>query len=333
MAVIVIHAGMPNAGSSSIQVWLEKSWRALRESDFTLVAAPRGESGDIAFIPYEEGPADSGWMFDEAGREPHAVQQKTADALVEGLAECAERFGNAVVSSEHFAIPFWRLQDPILAGFQQLSSTHELRVAYYARPQDSGLEAAWRQAGYRTGAPPSVYVAENAVRMDYAGTRKGVWEVAPSLKFEPKPFRKDLLDRGHVVSDFARHFLEIDVQEEIDWVNRGLPLEVINVLHAAPTAMFWDESYGNQRIARIKALVDGEHFPEDNRVALSRQVLRKYAFEKFTDGNAELGWDDFVLPPDDPEQIPGLEALDSLWTPSASPAELSLLFRALRAAI
>lgn len=333
MAVIVIHAGMPKAGSSSIQQWLEKSWRTLRERDLTLIVAPPSESGDIAFVPYEEGAADSGWMFEGAGKEPRAVPQKTADALIEGLAGSAERFGDVVVSSEHFAIPFWGLHGPTLAGFQRLSCSHELKVAYYARPQDSALEAAWRQAGYRTGVPPSAYIAENAVRMDYAATRQGVWEVAPGMKFEPKPFRTDLLERDEVVCDFARHFLGMDLREQPEWVNRGLPLEVVNVLHAAPPVMFWDESYGNLRIARIKALVDGEHFPEDDRVALSRQVLRKYAYEKFAKGNAELGWDDFVLPPDDPQRIPGIEALDRLWTPSASPAELSLLFRALRAAI
>jgi hypothetical protein len=210
---------------------------------------------------------------------------------------------------------------------------HELKVAYYARPQESSLEAAWRQAGYRTGVPPSVYIAENAVRMDYAATRKGVREIAPDLEFEPKRFRTDLLQRGDVVVDFARHFLGIDLQEQPVWVNRGLPLEVVNLLRAAPPVMFWDESYGNRRVARIKALVEEERLPEDDRVALSRRVLRKYAFEKFGDGNAELGWDGFVPPPDDPERIPGLEALDWLWTPRASPAELSLLFRALRAAI
>lgn len=336
MAVIVLHAGMPKAGSSSIQRWLHRGWTTLREEGFTVVVAPRSELGEIAVIPYEETETeavDSGWMITEAVQAPPATQQEAVDALIDGLAETAARLGNLIITSEHFAIPFWRLHDPTLAGFQRLASSHDLRIAYYARPQHTSLEAAWRQAGYRTGVPPSVYIAENAVRMDYAATRRGVRERVPGLKFEPTPFRSDLLERGDVVADFARHFLEIDVQEPTEWVNRGLPLEVINVLRVAPPAMFWDESYGNQRITRIKALLNGGHFPEDDRVALSRQVLRKYAFEMFGEGNAELGWDDFVLPPDEPEQVPGLEALDWLWTPSASPAELSLLFRALRAAI
>ncbi len=333
MAKIVIHAGMPKAGSTSIQVWLEKNWKWLRERDLTVLVAPRSDSGEIAFEPYGEGPVDSGWMIEEVRRAPLAAQRKTAGGLVDGLAECADRFGDVLVSSEHFAIPFWRVSGPALAAFQQLSASHEVVVAYYARPQDSSLEAAWRQAGYRTGSPPSVYIAENALRMDYAATRTAVRQAAPGLGFEPKRFRTDLLHRGDVVSDFARHFLGIELEGETEWANRGLPLEVVNVLRAAPPAMFWDPSYGNLRIARIKTLLDGERFPEDDRVALSRQVLRKYAYERFGDGNAELGWEDFVLPPDDPDGVPGLEALDWLWTPSASPAELSLIFRALRAAI
>jgi hypothetical protein len=333
MAVIVLHAGMPKTGSSSIQQWLQGSWRALREEGFTVLTTSRSDSDDIAFVPYEQGAVDSGWMIGKAVGKPPAAQQRTVDAVMEELVWCAARFGDLIVSSEHFSLPLWSLHSPTLAGFQQLSSRHELRVAYYVRPQDSALEAAWRQAGFRTEAAPSVYIAENAARMDYAATRRGVRELAPGVDFEPRPFRRDLLDRGDVVRDFARHFLGIELRDEAEWVNRSLPLEVVNLLRVAPAAMFWDESYGNRRIARIKALLDGERFPEDDRIALSRLVLRKYAFEKFGKGNAELGLDDFVLSPDDPERIPGLEALDRLWMPSASPAERSVIFRALRAVI
>jgi hypothetical protein len=333
MAIVLIHAGMPKAGSSSIQEWLRKSHEALREKGFTLVVAPPGELDDIAFVAYEEGDVDSGWMIEKAVGRPRATQQRVVEAMMEGLAECAERFGDLIVSSEHFAIPLWSLHGPTLAGFQQLATSHELRIAYYVRPQHSSLEAAWRQAGWRMEEPPSVYISDNAPRMDYAATRKGIGEVAPAVGFEPKPFRPDLLERGDVVADFARHFLGLEIGEETEWVNKGLPLEVLIALRAAPPAMFWDQSYGNTRIARIKALVDGVSFPEGDRIALSRQVLRKYAHAIFAEGNAELGWDDFVPPPDEPERVPGLEALDQLWTPRASPAELALLFRALRAAI
>ena len=331
MAVIVIHAGMGKAGSSSVLRWLRDNSPALREGGFSVVTAPFSETGDIVFAPYDRGVLSSGWiarslLANEGGAQPRA------DALAEALDGAADRYGDLVVTGESLASLFYNLHAPSLTALEWLAAQHEVRVAYYVRPQHTSLEARWRQAGFRSGKRPSVHIERRAAFLHYASTRRGVRSRAPSIDFEPRPFRQDLLDCGHVVADFAGRFLGVEATEK-PWVNRGLPLEVVNILHAAPAGMFWDRSYGNRRVKRIKQLLDGHSVPEDGRIALSRQVLRKYAYERYAVENAELGWDDFVPPPEDPEGTPGLEALDELWKPQASPAELSLLFRALDAAI
>jgi hypothetical protein len=333
VTVIIIHAGMGKAGSSSIQHWLQRNSGELRERGFTVLTASETEGGGIEFVPHEGGGVNLGWIAAGATKISDAGRQKRVENFVAGLDRAARRHGDTIVSSEAFATPFWSLHAVSLGGFQWLATRHEVRVAYYARPQHTCLEAHWRQTGYRLGQSPSAHVESRAPRLAYASTRAGVRSLAPGIEFEPRPFRTDLLHRGDVVSDFAHAFLGIDLPRTGEWTNRGLPLEVVNLLHTAPPGRFWARSYGNARIKRIKRLLDGTTLPEDEHIALSRRILRKYAYERYGAENAELGWSDFVTPPEDADELPGLEALDSLWAPRATRAERAILFRALSAAI
>lgn len=331
MALIVLHAGMGKAGSSSVQRWLQTSASSLQERGFTVLAAPEEHLGRISFVPCGRHSIHSGWIASKLTQQPPAGRE-AVETFVEALDDAAQRYGDVILSSEFYQGIFYSPHEETLAGLQRLSDRHKVRVAYYVRPQHESIEAGWRQAGFRSGKSPSAFVGLVARRLHYARTRDGVRLLAPDLDFEPVPFRSDLLIGGDVVADFAHRFLGIEVDERL-WVNRGLPLEVVNVLRAAPPGMFWDRSYGNRRVKLIKQLLDGHSFPEDDRIALSRQVLLKYAHHRFAAEHAELGWNDFVPAPEDPAAIPGLEALDELWKPQASPAELSLMFRALQAAI
>jgi hypothetical protein len=333
VTAIVVHAGMPKAGSSSVQHWLQLNSKGLRERGLTVLIGRQTESGGIEFAPYERGPVVSNWIVNDAIGMPDAFQQRRSDAFVSGLSAAAERYGNVIVSAEAFATPFWSLHAISLEGFQQLATRYEVRVAYYARPQHSHLEAAWRQWGFRLDVPPSVYIRERSPDLAYATTSKGVARLAPAVGFQPRPFRADLLTGGDVVRDFASRFLGIELSEPAKRVNAGLPLEVAVLLREAPSAMFWDSAHDNARTDAIKRALADLELPEDEHIALSRRILRKYAFELYGSENAELGWKDFVTLPEDATELPGIEALDSLWAPSASPAELAILFRALHAAI
>jgi hypothetical protein len=329
MARIVFHMGMPKTGSTSIQHWLRTNRDSLRQQGFTVVVAPKTASGEIAFVPYRSGPVVSSWIVASVVSAP-AVHAEVVETFVDALIAAADRYGNVVITGESFATLF-RAAGSTLSPMQRLSERHEPRIAYYARPQHTSLEALWRQAGYRTGARPSAYVERGASNFHYAATQKRVHAAAPGLRFAPSPFRPDLLESGDVVVDFARRFLGVEA-EEVEWANPGLPLEAINVLNAAPNGMFWAESFGNVRIGKIKQLLADHPLPEDDRIALSRRVLRKYAHERYAAENAKLGWHDFVPKPEDAEELPGIEALDELWEPQASPAERALLFRALEIA-
>jgi len=150
MAVIVIHAGMPKAGSSSVKRWLEVESAALRERGVTVAVARREASGGIVFAPAEEGEVNSSWVVHRAAGEAGAEREMVA-ALHEGLAAAAERHGDIVVMGESLGWLFSTPHEPSFASLQRLSARHTVRIAYYVRPQHTSLEALWRQNGFRSG--------------------------------------------------------------------------------------------------------------------------------------------------------------------------------------
>jgi hypothetical protein len=331
LSVIVIHSGMPKAGSTSLQQWLEGEAVDLRQRGFTVAALSHwDDEGNVDFAPYERGEVNFSAVISRFGREPGPVWQRFADSFVSALSSCGERYGNIIVSGEALAMHPRR---PILERLQQLATQHEVRVAYYARPQHTSLEAMWREWGYRSGKKPSVCVELATPSHRYAFAQRAIHSIAPNLKFEIRPFREDMLDGGDIGVDFARRFLGVEAHGTGIRANRGLPLEMVNLLRYAPHGMFWDDLEDYERLHRVKELYADQSPLEDHRVALSRKVLRRYAFDVFAAENAELGWDDFVAPLEEGEDVPELKALDGLWTPRASSVELSLLFHALRAAI
>lgn len=331
--MIVLHAGMPKSGSSSIQQWLGANTESLRQHGFTLVRAPANESGGVTFEPYEHGPLNSGWIVNQAVNWAPSRRIGLVDVLINALVEATEKHGDIVLSGESFAHMFWSLPEDVLIRLEQLSKRHRLRIAYYVRPQHSALEAAWRQWGFRSGHPPSVYVDDYASHLHHARTCRGVNACAPGLEFEPRALLEQHLDRGDLICDFAGRFLGIEAAPMEERKNSGLPLEAAKLLSAAPPGMFWSSTDDNGRLEQIKGLLDGNGIPREGSTIQSRFVLRRYAHERFADENAELGWVDFVPPPPKDLDIPDLDALDRFWAPQASPAELAIAFQALTIAI
>jgi hypothetical protein len=328
--VIVIHAGMPKTGSTSVQLWLSANLKRLREQGYTVVVAPHDQTGKIEFAPFDgAGSLNSGWLVPRAIGNP-ARARRLGEAFAAAMRDAAERYGNLIVTGERLA-PLFGSKNLALPALQRLSMRHEIRVAYYARPQHTAMEALWREFGFRSGKQPSVFLRDDVDSLHYAASRAAVRALAPGLRFEPRPFCRDLLESGDVVADLAARFLGVKQGEQVRWANRGLPLEAINLLRALPRGAFGRSPFDVERLRRSYELLADHQLPEEERTALSRRVLQKYAYETYAAENAKLGWHDFVPPPDDPASIPGLEALDELWKPRASPAELALLARALDA--
>ncbi|MGH9027746.1 MAG: hypothetical protein ACRDWD_16780 [Acidimicrobiia bacterium] len=342
MATILVHAGMPKTGSTSVQSWLVKNSEQLRDHAdvFVLVASsPTPQNPTVRLEPYESGRINSGPViatWSGGGQSPEIARR-----FIDDLAGFAEQHPFVLVTAEALAEPFWRVDPTFLDGFEQLARAHDVRVAYYVRPQHSAIEAGWREGGYKQKREPSRYVCEFAKRLHYRQTADAVGAYAPNIAFTVRPFRADLLDGGSPVQDFVGRFLSFgDVQTDAH-ANPGLPLQLVNMLRYAPEGWFWSrgtqtETYPRRQLRKVFEDLEIEESPKIQR---SRLILQQYCHEVFELENQQLArrldWatDSFV-----PSAV-GLAAgwdigeLDRLWVPDASDVEREFFYWALRTAL
>jgi hypothetical protein len=338
VATVVIHAGMPKAGSSTIQHWLAVNARRLRREHDTVVAVARG-ADPVRVGKYDGRESINSHALVLAMGRSEELRGPALGEFFSGLDEVAAKHPTVVVTSEAFAHSLWRPDEDFVDGLDDLGSRHRVRVALYLRPQHTALEAAWRQWGFRSGGPPSAYLTQRARQLDYWSSFVRMRSRAARVDFVPRPFRADLLDRGDVVVDFAGRYLGVEVEAgEAPPVNPGLPLELVNLLRAAPDGTFWSSRHDNAKLRRMKHIYSDLDLPDSERIRRSRDLLQTYCHERFEPGNLELirelGWPATEWVPAPTERVGGgLEELDELWAPSSSPAELSILFRAISRAL
>lgn len=373
MGTVVIHAGMPKTGSTSIQGWLQNSAAELRrERDVRiLVATPRERpTPEVRVAPYRIGGRLHSAGVIRLARNAKDARSGLAEDLCAQIDAHAERHETVLITSESFAQMFWQVQEAFLRALDELARRHVVRVGYYVRPQHTALEAAWRQWGFRSSHPPARYIEKRSRQLHYIDTYEVTRRKAPRISFEPRPFRTDLLEGGDVVVDFARHFLGVDPAEvtadvltrarlslvsrvrdllgAVDYGddssgrrNLGLPLEVVNALSQAPRGVVGEATNDNRRFEPLKKLVAQSSIEESDSARRSRAILHAYAFRKFEAGNraliAALGWSttSFISPVESSDVDEGQELaqLEELWRPHASPAELELLYLALDRAL
>ena len=336
-ASLTIHAGVAKAGSSSIQRWLAKNADRLRRSHDTVIAVAR-EGQPISVGVYDGAEINSAALVSAmvSGGERRAPALRS---FIAGLESLCETHSHVVVTSEAFESLLWRPDEDFVLALDALAATRSVRVVYYLRPQHSALEAAWRQWGFRSKGTPSLYLTMRADRMEYASAWARTQELAPNVEFSPRLLREDLLDGGDAVTDFANQCFGLDEDKaSAEIVNRGLPLEVVNLLREAPQGMFWESRHDNARLRAIKRLLADLELPESDRIHRSRAVLQAYCHERFEPGNQrlieQLGVPALQWVPAPDQKVPGdLAELDSLWAPAASPAEQQIIFASISRAL
>jgi hypothetical protein len=351
MATVLIHAGMPKTGSTSIQSWLRRHARYLRERHgIHVVRETGGEAGaPLRCEPFESGFTTASNRFvllyaaqTESGADA-AERRALSTAFADALHLAASSLGTVLLTAELLSTPIASGDESFLTAIDELARCHDVRVAYYVRPQHTALEARWRQWGFRSGLQPSAWVGAQAGQLRYCETLDRVARLAPRISFGIRPFHPDLLEGENVVADFARHFLGLHEPQDLDDTreNAGLPLDVANLLRNAPSESLEvnGRSDAGLRQAELAQLVRGWSIPESSSAIRSRVVLHEYAFREFEPGNrhllANLRWeiDGFVpCPSGEQRAVPGaeLEEIDRLWEADASPTTLAYLHAALR---
>src|SRR5262245_32682934 len=109
MATIVIHAGMPKAGSSAIQRWIRANAASLHSNlgVRVLVFRPRTEASDGGLQRYESGSVNSGAVWFRyliSDRDPAVVHD-----FVGALDRFAREEETVLLTSESFATPLAEL--------------------------------------------------------------------------------------------------------------------------------------------------------------------------------------------------------------------------------
>jgi hypothetical protein len=339
VAEIVIHAGMPKTGSTSVQHWLRMNASAFRARRglHLLVATNQTRSNpglEVHVEPYESGSVNSGplifaWAVDKFGPMVPA-------RFVDELRALAPDSGSAVITGEALSQLFWRLDEPFLHALDALADEHQVRVAYYVRPQHSAIESWWCEAGFRQPAEPSAAVIGKTRELHYLQTLDRVRGLAPNVEFVVRPFRRDLLDGQNVVEDFARRFLHMDEECPTIDANVGLPLELVNALRTAPDGMFWSGKTELYARGKLKDAAVHLTFPESDATRRSRVVLQSFCHEIFEAENRalieQLEWPttEFVPRPPAGEGRPELSELDALWKPVAPAADVASRLQALK---
>ena len=347
MATIVIHAGRPKTGSTSIQRWVVDNHARLRERhgvEILVARQPKGEgtADGVRLERYESGDVTSNWVVWSwfAAKRPAVIPRR----FIDDLARLADEFPTLLVTAEGLSNAF-ALDEAFVVGFEELARAHDVRVAIYVRPQHSAMEAEWRQAGFKhRELEPSDWVRTQTRRLNYLRVLDAFGDLAPNVALGMRPFVPDLLDGASPVEDFVRRFLSLDEELTDQHANPGLPLELVNELRHAPEGWFWgwngiidEERYSRESFA---ALLEGLELPESQKIRRSRQILQQYCHDVFESENQELirrlEWplSDFVPPVGDVlGEDWSLNELDVLWSPDASEAEQALLYDVLRAAL
>jgi hypothetical protein len=224
--------------------------------------------------------------------------------------------------------------EALLAGLEHLAGRHAVRIVYYVRPQDTALEARWRQWGFHQPASPSEWVRAEADLLRYAEALAALEAGAPSVSFEPRPFRPDLLDGGDVVADFAG-WLGVAPPDQPIVDNPGMPLDLAILLRGAPPDVLAEATKvdGGLRQLRLGVVARTWGVAPSPVVERSRQVVRAFAHHELEPGNRELiarcGWQTECFVPPPPAGVePDVGVLDELWEPADSPATLAYLHRA-----
>ena len=350
MGSVLLHSGMPKTGSTSIQTWLFEQRDLLAANGVHVVldrAAPDGSSYRIG--PVGDAPIVNANVFllRYAGARQRREGRDSLAALsaefTAALDAAVAELGDVVISSEGFASLFQRSDEPFLEALDGLAARHEVTVAHYVRPQDTALEARWRQWGFAGRDAPSAWVVSESDALRYGESYTAVTTRMSRFAFDVRPFRSDLLAGGSAVQDFAAHFLGIDDPPPIARMNPGLSIDLANLLHLSPPELLARPARTNGtgwrqgELAGISARWD---VAVSDAAKDARAVLGQYARNEFEASNrtlaTALGWpvEDFVVPPADERWVGAgtgelLAALDRLWTPDADATVLGYLFAAL----
>lgn len=337
MGTVIIHAGRPKTGTTSLQGWLTRNRGELARRGIQLLAPSepvgRADHPDTLLEPLIQGVSCNASRLALAylglGRPRELIDRLTTE-----LDRHASRLGTVLVTGEGLAEIVAEPDRALFGALEALAARHDVRLAYYVRPQHTAIEAEWRESLFRDRSRPSEFVASRARALDYERTHTRIRELAPRVGLRVRPLRRDLLTGGEIVADFVREILEIADWEvgEHGTANEGLPLGLVNLVRRTMPHRHELQVSEKRAIRILRAEAVRWDEPAPDILERSRMLLLHYAHERYEPGNRVLvrqcAWptEHFVPAPDPTLNATGdLAELDELWCPTIGPRERSLV--------
>lgn len=354
MGSIVVHAGRPKAGSTSIQAFLAANASELRRRGIDVVVPAPGTPGSSRLeLEPVESPTDGTVSPARANAGSLHQRLRAASApegvlrdLIDALSARARVHDVVVVSGEALSLFVAGGHPGFLGALATLADRHPVHVAYYVRAQHDELEAQWCHA-WRTDpdgpqSRPSALVRVRASWVHHDRTTDLVAELAPGVDLAIRPLVPEVLRGGDVVTDFATGLLG-DAGAEVlaaappgrRW-NPTLPLELVNALRVELPGRFLPSPVTDAQVRRLRRRTWWRDLAPSPEAARGRLVLQRWCRAELEPGNQRLiaahGWPvDHLVPPvpDDAAGGTDLGALDELWCPRPSARTAGLAARVL----
>ena len=198
---LVLQAGFPKCGSTSIFAALRQSLRKLEKHDIYVL------NNQFALHRTRRTPVAPRMELEDALALPEAAERMRS-ALIAAIHDCPEG-GTIVICTEMLADPE---KGRLFTGLDHLC---DVELVFYFRPQAQWIASAWKQWELKTGQSlPMVVQSCMANRYpDYLGTARG-WEAAvPGIRVTPRPLLHDFMVNGHPSYDFLK-LIGVDVRRD-----------------------------------------------------------------------------------------------------------------------
>ena len=190
MARLIIHAGFPKTGSSSIQSAIGRHLRELNAHRFYMFGMDMkvGRDGVHPRLPL--------WFLDGAAKGFAKGQTLTAKVR-SGIAEVGDD-ATLLLTSENLG----QVNMPRL--FVGADQEAEVTIVFYMRPQVDWIPSAWKQWALKTGIPLGAFVEQCLAsnRPQNLASVEAWAKTLPSAKIIVRPFFRDAMAGGNPAADF-----------------------------------------------------------------------------------------------------------------------------------
>lgn len=263
VARLIIHAGFPKSGSSSIQSGLGWHLNELNKAGYFMFGKDMnlGRDGEHPGLPL--------WFLEDADK--NWLEGQTLISHLNAAAGSVGKNGNLILTSENLNQPG---MPRLFAGIDDVLDTH---VIFYMRPQTDWLPSAWKQWASKTGLPIGTFI-ENCLKRGHPANASDIngWANAlPNAKITVRPFFRDVMKDGNPAIDFFNliGFSDYDPTRLQGKANPSIDYSLMHVLMLNSKANF--EGIHDNKLSDVVTSILPEKYRRTNISMLSTETAER----------------------------------------------------------